>query len=106
MDRITPAPAGNTARTAPDGMISMNHPRACGEHRFWHIGTSRVWITPRLREHGLRHNTHSAGITPRLREHSLFPVSPLKDHPAPAGTQPPDVVHALRGDHPAPAGNT
>ena len=91
IDRIIPAPAGNTTTCPSTTSPRADHPRACGEHR-----RAKVWAKS------------IAGSSPRLRG-TLFPATWPKGSPriipAPAGnTCPSTALQPCPSDHPRACG--
>ena len=89
--RIIPAHAGNTRWIGNHRIIRRDHPRACGEHRFW-----------------TRNTLISCGSSPRMRGTRNRHEEPERHHgiiPAHAGN-----THIIRrnnrlsGDHPRACG--
>src|SRR5208337_4834775 len=91
VNRIIPAPAGNTATTNIVSLASSDHPRACGEHKS-----------------GIARKLSDAGSSPRLRgtrEMSFFQLLVRRIIPAPAGnTTHPSIVLPTPTDHPRACG--
>ena len=89
--RIIPADAGSTAKCASSGMISMDHPRGCGEHSRPRLSAIACWgSSPRMR--GAPANqvdiNGSPGIIPADAGSTKLTapsVSGLRDHPRGCG---------------------
>mgnify|MGYP006974146473 CR=1 FL=1 len=89
--RITPAPAGKTKRSQKIFWRLKDHPRTCGENRFFNFCTTvRPGSPPHLR--GKQNPTYpficKSRITPAPAGKTKIPISPIPtswDHPRTCG---------------------
>ena len=84
---ITPAYAGKSSAAAAARICAMDHPRACGEKRGFHLNTlASTGSPPRVRGKGSGklHCSATMGITPAYAGKRTRPrrwVRPPRDHP-------------------------
>ena len=88
---ITPAYAGKSSAAAAARICAMDHPRACGEKRGFHLNTlASTGSPPRVRGKGSGklHCSATMGITPAYAGKRTRPrrwVRPPRDHPRVCG---------------------